>query len=212
MAGRRPLTTQEERMLIKVLRRTNARERALVTTELFSGFRSYEIRNLTVGHIWRNGQVTTKLGVQPRHRKGGYGSTHWIPIGCEMQRALEKLMKERIEKNLLTKPSDPLFPSRKRGPNGQYHPMGKKQVYRLVMKIFRRAKIENDGRLGTHSLRKTFAAKVYKLSGNDLMVTRDALGHSSCSVTERYLESDREKVEDVILQGDWTRKPRKKAA
>jgi hypothetical protein len=31
--------------------------------------------------------------------------------------------------------------------------------------------IENDGRLGTHTLRKTWARKVYKNSGNDIMIT-----------------------------------------
>jgi hypothetical protein len=40
---------------------------------------------------------------------------------------------------------------------------------------FSAAAIENDGRLGTHTLRKTWARNVYKNSGNDIMILKTAL-------------------------------------
>lgn len=78
-------------------------------------------------------------------------------------------------------------------------------------RAFRGARVRDDGRLGTHSLRKTFARKVFVLSGHDLQVTRAALGHTSICVTERYLECRAQDVQRLVLLGDWTRAPRKPA-
>ncbi len=69
----------------------------------------------------------------------------------------------------------------------------------------------DDGRLGTHTLRKTFARSVYQNSGNDLMVLKSALGHSDVSVTQKYLEIDEDLVAVAIAAVDFTRKPRKPA-
>ena len=209
MAGRRPLSKEETRMLIRVLRRSHPRTRALVTTGLFTGFRSYEFRRLTVGQVWRDGQILPAIGVQPRNRKGGYGVTHFVPVGPELRRALEAQIADLLAENPNLSPRDALFPSRKKGKNGRSLAIGKKQVYKITMSCYQRAHILNDGRLGTHSLRKSFARTIYERSGHDLLVTKKALGHSSCAVTEQYLEVDGDKVVQIILGADWTRKPRK---
>lgn len=38
MAGARPLTSSEERLLVRYIRRINARDRALISAQLFLGF------------------------------------------------------------------------------------------------------------------------------------------------------------------------------
>lgn len=209
MAGRRPLNAQEERALIRTSRRLPPRDRALIATELFLGYRSFEVASLTVAQVVREGTILPRIGLPPRHRKGRYGSTQWIPVGPELRRALEHYLQWRARHAGPVRPGDPLFVSRTRRPDGTGRPIGRKRIYAIVMAAFRRAGIAYDGRLGTHSLRKTFAIKCFTNSGNNLLVCRDALGHASCATTERYLESRREAVEASILKGDWTRRPRR---
>ncbi len=73
---------------------------------------------------------------------------------------------------------------------------------------FAAAGIENDGRLGTHTLRKTWARKVYQNSGNDIMILKAALNHSDVSVTQKYLEADEDEVMAAIAKCDFTRAPK----
>jgi len=52
MAGSRPLTNHEERALVRWIRHIRPRDRALITCQLFTGFRISEILALTVGHVF----------------------------------------------------------------------------------------------------------------------------------------------------------------
>ena len=57
-----------------------------------------------------------------------------------------------------------------------------------------------NGKLATHSLRKSFAQRVYEQSG-DIFLVQELLGHKSVSTTQRYLGVDwasaREAVEGM---------------
>ena len=59
-----------------------------------------------------------------------------------------------------------------------------------------------NGKLATHSLRKSFAQRVYEQSG-DIFLVQELLGHKSVSTTQRYLGVDwasaREAVEGMAL-------------
>ena len=206
MAGRRPLTRLEERQLLRVARRLSPRDRALVTTQWFTGFRISEVLSLRVASVWREGRWLPRIGIQPRHLKGGYGSTRYIAILPELQRALERHLAWLVRKHKL-RPELPLFISRQHE-NGT-KPISRVQAHMIIKDAFARAGVENDGRLGTHTLRKTFARNVYKYSGNDLMVLKAALGHSCVSVTQCYLDVDEEAVAAAIARCDFTRGPRK---
>jgi integrase len=63
--------------------------------------------------------------------------------------------------------------------------------------------------LSSHSLRKTWARRLYELSGHDILLVRDGLGHSSVDITQRYLTTKRERLDEMVLRSDWTRAPRK---
>lgn len=86
--------------------------------------------------------------------------------------------------------------------------MTRSAAQRLLKRVLEQAEIEDDGRLGTHSLRKAFARSVYRGSGNDLMVLKRALGHSSVSISERYLEVDECDVKAAMRTVGFTRGPR----
>lgn len=203
MAGRRPLTQEEERALLRVVRKLHPRDRALVTAQWFTGFRISEILSLTIGDVFRNGQIRTKIGIAPKRLKGGYGRTRYVPVLPELGRALDSHL-HRMGLKYLLNPRMPLFLS-VRTQQGEIQAMTRSGAQRLLKRVMQRAGVEDDGRLGTHSLRKTFARAVYRSSGNDIMVLRAALGHSSVSISERYLEVDADEVEAAMRSVDFTR-------
>lgn len=79
----------------------------------------------------------------------------------------------------------------------------------IIKDAFSRAGIEDDGRLGTHTLRKTWARKVYEASGPDILVVSAGLNHSSITITQKYLGPEEEAVMAAMMSCDFTRGPRK---
>jgi hypothetical protein len=177
MAGRRPLTQSEERQLLRLVRKLHPRNRALITTQWFTGFRIHEILSLTVASVLRSGAIVSQIGITPRFLKGNYGCTRWVPVLPELHRALTRQL-WWLDRKFGLRPDLTLFPSRKRCRGGVVRAICRTQAHDIVKATFHQAGIEDDGRLGTHSLRKTFARNVYKHSGNDLMVLKAALHHS----------------------------------
>ncbi len=207
MAGRRSLSPIEERLLLSFVRELPPRNRCLITTQWFTGFRISEILSLTVGSILRNGEIVSKIGIAPRNMKGGYGRTRWIPVLPELHRALFSYLGWLRKRYELT-PAMPLFLSRESDESGNLRPLTREGARRVMHAAFAAAGVENDGRLGTHTLRKTWARKVYQNSGNDIMILKAALNHSDVSVTQKYLEADEDDVMAAIAKCDFTRMPK----
>lgn len=210
MAGRRPLTPAEERQLLRVTRGLSPRDRALITAQWLTGFRISEILSLTVGSVLRDETVVDKIGVAPRHLKGRRGTTRWVPVLPELRRALESWVGHMRRRWVLT-PDLPLFLSREDNPDGTARALSRHSARRIVHDAFARAGIANDGRLGTHTLRKTWARNVYRNSGNDIMVLKAALHHTDVAVTQAYLEPDDDVVQAAIRRCDFTRQRRRVA-
>jgi integrase len=207
MAGRRSLTSLEERALLRVVRRLPPRDRALITVQWFTGFRIHEVLSLKLGSVLRAGDIVEKIGVAPRHLKGGRGRTRWVPVLPEMHRALQALV-GWYARRLELDPELPLFLSRECDGGGDARPLSDESARRILHRAFAAAGIANDGRLGTHTLRKTFARKVYEVSGHDILLVKRALHHSDISVTQAYLEADEARVSWAIAQGDFTARRR----
>lgn len=210
MAGRRPLSYSEERQLLRVVRELCPRDRALVTAQWMTGFRISEILSLTVGSVLRDDMVVDKVGVAPRHLKGKRGTTRWVPVLPELRRALESWIGHMRRRWVLT-PDLPLFLSRENHTDGTTRALSRHTSRRIMHAAFARAGIANDGRLGTHTLRKTWARNVYRNSGNDIMVLRAALHHSDVSITQKHLKADETAVEAAIRGCDFTRGPLRRA-
>src|SRR5258708_439168 len=92
MAGSRPLTPREERFLLRHIRRINARDRALISAQMFLGFRISEIFMLTIGHVVHHGAIRNRVALPPRFLKGIRGSMRTVPIGQELRGALERYL------------------------------------------------------------------------------------------------------------------------
>jgi integrase len=209
MAGRRSLTQEEERRLRRAVRAMKPRDRALVTAQWMTGFRISEVLSWTVGTVLRNGALVSKIGLPPRKMKGGYGKTRWVPLLPELHRALESYL-NWLERRLILSPDLPLFLSRECDAEGNARALSSDMARHIIKDAFARAMIEDDGRLGTHTLRKTWARKVYEASGHDILVVSAGLNHSSVAITQRYLEPDEEEVMAAMRRCDFTRGPRKR--
>ena len=76
-------------------------------------------------------------------------------------------------------------------------PISRVQAYRILKAAA--AATGRPERVATHSLRKTFAQDVFARSGHNLVLTQQALGHSSVLTTARYVSPDEEAISATIL-------------
>jgi len=78
-------------------------------------------------------------------------------------------------------------------------PLSIGQAWRILKAAFRRCGVY--GATGTHSMRKTFASRVYGRS-RDLVTTQRALGHRNIASTMAYLSAAQDDVDRAILGED----------
>ena len=78
--------------------------------------------------------------------------------------------------------------------------MNRQTAHEMLKQAFTAAGL--NGKLATHSLRKSFAQRVYEQSG-DIYLVQELLGHRSVSTTQKYLgvnyASAREFVEAIAI-------------
>ncbi len=166
---------------------------------LHTGFRVHELLSIEIAQVWNGTQVRTQLQVARSRMKGGAGvgrrcvSSRTVPLHPVVVEALQEYLADRHYQGTLG-PAVPLFLSRQSGAG-----LGRLQANRIIEAVFARAGIGGDGVWGTHSLRKTFARRVYDRSGHDLELTRAALGHRNIATTQRYLATSEEAASAAIL-------------
>jgi integrase len=95
---------------------------------------------------------------------------------------------EKYTKNLAD--SDYLFPSRKRG-----KPIHRVQAWQIIHDAAKACNVE--GAIGTHTLRKTFGYHFYQRY-KDVAMLQYIFGHSSPSVTLRYIGINDDMVDEAL--------------
>lgn len=195
---------------MSVVRGLSPRNRCLITAHWFCANRISSTVALTVGHVWRNGDIVQDIAIEPRHQKGKRGRTRRVPVSPELRRALTHHLWWMRLKYTLT-PDLPLFPSRQVSADGSIRSITRVQAYIIIKRAFAVAGIEDDGRLGTHVLRKTMAKNSFAHC-KDIMVLRDMLNHVSVNTSQCYLDPDAEDVRTAMLACDFTRRPRAKVS
>jgi integrase len=93
--------------------------------------------------------------------------------------------------------------SPRRGINGEPQSIGRSMAEKIVKRALRTISPDPQG-LSTHSLRKSWAVRLYEASDHDLLIVRDGLDHHSVEVTQVYLPTTRSRVDELILKTDWT--------
>lgn len=192
MKGSRPLTDSEiKRVAASFKGAHSARDRALFLLGVRSGFRVSEILSLRFADLMQGEKISERVTVSRRAMKGKTEGRS-VVLHPEARIALEVLAAERRREGAIS-PPDFVFQSRK----GANSPISRVQAWRVLNAAFQGLHLA--GKLGTHSMRKSFASRVYERLGFDLIRTQAALGHRSISSTVSYLSFRESDIDAAVL-------------
>jgi len=179
MKGTRPLTTDE---IIAVSEQFDGmferRNRSLFMLGVSVGGRISELLALKVSDVWQNRQPVSDLLFQKDVVKGKE-TARTIPVNADGRQAISDLIQWHKQQYGKPERLRPLFPSRKHG-----RAISRVQAHRILEKAFQSAGL--NGKLATHSMRKTYAQRMYDATG-DIFMIKEALGHKSVETTRQYL-------------------------
>ena len=201
MAGMRSLTNEElELLLARLGVRAGGRDRVLVLLGAHTGFRVSELLALTIGHVADGSAVRREVVLERRRMKGGAG-VYRKSVGSRRV-VLTPTARAAIGDYLIRRFGGPawdaelpLFPSRK-GSGA----LGRTEAWRILSQAAQSCGL--SGRIGTHSLRKTLAARVYENTGHDLVLTQKVLGHRHVTTTAQYLDTTQDAADAAVLAAD----------
>ena len=197
MKGTRPLDNNEIRLVSACFDGSfEVRNRGLFMIGVSTGGRISELLSLTIGDVYQNGSAVSDLLFDKSIVKGGEVSRA-VPVNIDGRAAIDDLIGWHRERYNTTHASRPLFPSRNK--NGSVA-MNRQTAHEMLKKAFLAAGL--NGKLATHSLRKSFAQRVYEQSG-DIYLVQELLGHRNVATTQKYIginyASAREAVETMAL-------------
>lgn len=192
MKGCRALTEQEVVQVLGSFSGPNRlRDRCLFLLGVRSGFRISELLSLRVGDLIQAGKVTDRVGVSRQHMKRKQEGRSVI-----LHPQAKSAVLARIDELSITGKcsSDIFLFTSQRGIN---KPLSRIGAWCLLKKAY--ANLGLTGKLASHSMRKTFADRVYTRLNFDLVKTQRAMGHKSIQSTISYLSFKEEEVEAAIL-------------
>lgn len=102
------------------------------------------------------------------------------PRSAEILPSVAKILRDYIKDK---QDYDYMFPSRKGGP------IGVQAVSNILKDAGEYFGLRN---ISAHSMRKTYAYKIFRDNGNDILAVKELLGHSSIEETKLYLGLDRD--------------------
>ena len=192
MKGTRPLNNDEIRIVSTCFEGIfEVRNRSLFLIGVSTGGRISELLSLRIGDVWQNGKPVTDLLYDKSIVKGGEVSRA-VPVNTDGTRAIDDLITWHREAYKTTPKTRPLFPSR----NGKGRKrMTRRAAHNVLKSAFIAAGL--NGHLATHSLRKSFAQRLYEQTG-DVFAVQEMLGHKSIATTQKYLGVNYQTVRDAL--------------
>jgi len=179
MKGTRPLDNREIRQVVECFCGTyEVRNRSLFVLGVSTGGRISELLGLKVGDVWQNNRAVSDLLFDKSIVKGKDVSRA-VPLNVDGRDAIQKLIDWHKSKFNKIVQSRMLFVSRQ-GKGA----MDRRTAHVILKTAFERAGL--NGKLATHSLRKSFAQRLYEQTG-DIFAVQELLGHKSVSTTQKYL-------------------------
>ena len=205
----RHLTADEDERVMKIaLSKTGPWAQRNALYVLFTkktGYRVSEVLSLRVRDVMADGHAVRAVHVDKDHMKGKRDRKP-VPLQSVVRQAIAAWIPVLTELcGGILDPETPIFLSRKRRAKKSEIPcpraMSRQQAYIVVTRLYAEAGlVRNDGKaLANHTLRKTFAMRIYEASGHDIFLTSRAIGHASVSMTQRYLGISDAEVIEVIL-------------
>lgn len=186
MTGCRALTPDEVTEISNSFYGKHAtRNRCLFILGINTGFRVSELLSLKVRDVWNNAEPRGMIKVQRSSMKGKKRSRE-IYLNDKARQAVREWM---LEAN--ASPDAPLFHSQKGGA------INRQQAHKILKAVFDDCHL--DGTLATHTMRKTFADRVYGLTG-DVFKVSTLLGHGSVDSTVSYLGMTTSEQHSIITR------------
>ncbi len=182
MKGTRPLTNEEIRRVVTCFDGPFAvRNKCLFIIGVSTGGRISELLSLTLGDVYQNDKPVSDL-LFDRSIVKGKETSRAVPINADGRTAVKEIIGWHREQ--YGDPLDelrPLFPSR----NGNgIQPMTRQNAHDILKQAFQKAGL--NGKLATHSLRKSYAQRLYEQI-NDIYPVQEMLGHKDIKTTQQYL-------------------------
>lgn len=184
MSGCRALSDSEVQAVLAQLE--HPRDRALFILGLRTGFRISELLSLTINDVFDGTQIRDRVRILKANLKGKSQSRE-VVLHPQAREALAVIVRRRYHL-----PGEALFQSRT-----GYGAISRVQAHRILKAAYAKANV--TGRVATHTMRKTFAHKVYNALKHDLVATKDALGHSSILNTIKYLAPNQSAIDSAVL-------------
>ena len=181
MKGTRPLDSDEIRRVSAAFTGTfEVRNRGLFMLGVSTGGRISELLSLRVGDVFQNRSPVSDLLYTKRIVKGGEVSRS-VPVNADGRKAIDEVVNWHRRHYRSVASKRPLFPSRH---NSGTVPMHRQTAHAILKNAFMEAGL--NGKLATHSLRKSFAQRLYDKTG-DIYLVQELLGHRNISTTQKYL-------------------------
>ena len=192
MKGTRPLDNNEIRLVSVCFEGTyEERNRGLFMLGVSTGGRISELLSLKIGDVWQNGKPVSDLLFDKSIVKGEEVSRA-VPVNTDGSRAIDDLIRWHQDRFRTVPKTRPLFPSR--NGNGRKR-MTRRTAHNVLKTAFIAAGL--NGHLATHSLRKSFAQRLYEQTG-DIFACQEMLGHKSVATTQKYLDVNYASVREAI--------------
>lgn len=174
MKGCRTLENNEIKVILDKL---NIRDKLLILTGLTFGTRISESLELTFSKV--SGSY-----LKIRSKKGSENVTFPIP---ESYKKLVHQLKEYYEEiGIETTDNTPLFVSRK----GINQSINRQQASRIITGVCEELGIE--GKINTHSFRKTFVTSIYNMTNFDIAQTKVYSRHKNLANLDYYINTSKE--------------------
>jgi site-specific recombinase XerC len=196
LKGCRSLSDQEQAQILKSFVGLYAhRDRALFLLGRYTGARISQLLYLKVGHVYQHEQLVDVLYF-PRSSRKGKREGQAMPLHPKAKDGL-RLWLDDLQRWGCLDAGAPLFRSRNRTRDGRPKAVSRVHVYRIQQLLYHA--LGMTGKLGTHSMRKSFARHVYEKSGHNLLACQKALGHRDIATTVKYLDCLESEVYAAIL-------------
>lgn len=163
------------------LKGKNLRDYTLFILGINSALRISDLLNLRVSDVRGQDRITL--------REQKTGKVKDFPLSDICLKAIKQYLSDYTIYTVY----DYLFPSRK---GGHDHPIGRVHAWRIMNEAARNVGIE--GRIGTHTLRKTFGYWAYR-KGYDIVRIQKLLNHSSPGITLAYIGITKDELDEVYL-------------
>ena len=193
ITGCRAITDEEmEKILAAMDGRHALRDRAVLVFGAKTGFRISEIMSLTVASVWENGAIKNSVTVRKENMKGGEKS-RTMPLHRDAQNALATYLRAaKLDHDFHARTA--LFPRQ-----GSTEPLDPRAYWRIIKDAARRAGVDAK-RIGTHTMRKCFASKLWPRMGGDILKLATVLGHQNPTNSARYVQFLDGSLERAVLE------------